>query len=83
MDPVCHISDIGRSAELEFDPMICQSSYGIPEIDPFGIPGFYGIVTYFRWWEGDIPHGILTYKYWPMTPFMNISFIAFRTLSAR
>ena len=77
MDPVCRISDIARSAGLEFDPMVCQSSYGIPEIDPFGIPGFYGIVTCFWRWEGDAPHGMLTYKYWPMTPLHGFSFMSF------
>ena len=69
---------IRHSAGLEFDPMVCQSSYGIlAEIDPFGTPDFYGIVTYFRWLGGDIPHGMLTYKYWPMTPFMDFSFMSF------
>ena len=34
VDLVCRISDIGGSAKSE--------------IDPFGIPGFYGVVTYFR-----------------------------------
>ena len=81
MDPVCRLSDIGRSAGLEFDPMVWQSSYGIPEIDPFGIPGFYGIVTYFRWWEGDVPLGMLTYIYWPMTPFMDFLLCLSHTLS--
>ena len=48
MDLVCRISDIGRSAGLEFDPMVCQSSYNIPDIDPFDISGFYDIVIDFR-----------------------------------
>ena len=43
VDIVCRISDIGGS--------------GKSEIDPFGISGFYGIVTYFRCWEGSIPMG--------------------------
>ena len=54
MDIVCRISDIGRSGKSEIDPFGIPGFYGISEIDPFGIPGFYGIVTYFRWRKGNI-----------------------------
>ena len=78
MDPVCRISDIRHSAGLEFDPMVCQSSYGISaEIDPFGTSGFYDIVTCFRPWEEGVPHEMLSYKYWLMTPFMDFYLMSF------
>ena len=33
--------------------------------------------------EGDAPHKMLTYKYWPITPFMDFSFISFVYYQAR
>ena len=44
-------SDIGGSGKSEIDLFGISGFDGILEIDPF----FYGIVTYFRWWKGNIP----------------------------
>ena len=57
VDIVCRISDIGGSGKSEIDPFGIPGFYGISEIDPFAILGFYGIVTYLRWRKGNTPMG--------------------------
>ena len=72
--------DIGGSGKSEIDPFGIPGFYGISEIDPVGIPGFYGIVTYLRRWKGNISHEMLTYEYWPMTSFIDFFLHVIRTL---